>query len=80
MTLAFVFIECARGLVSSAEQAVRQVQGVLETHAVKSGTDYDLLLKVQAEDEKQLKTTVTALKSIAGIAAVAVSIVYGSTQ
>jgi DNA-binding Lrp family transcriptional regulator len=80
MTLAFVFIECARGLASSAEQAVRQVQGVLETHAVKSGTDYDLLLKVHSEDEKQLKATVTALKSIAGIAAVAVSIVYGSTQ
>ena len=80
MTLAFVFIECARGLAAYAEQAVRQVQGVSETHAVKSGTDYDLLLKVQAEDEKQLKATVTALKSIAGIAAVAVSIVYGSTQ
>jgi nitrate reductase NapAB chaperone NapD len=80
MTLAFVFIECARGLASSAEQAVRRVQGVLETHAIKSGTDYDLLVKVQAEDQRQFKDTITTLKSVAGIAAVAVSIVYGTTQ
>lgn len=80
MTLAFVFIECARGLASSAEQAVRRVQGVSETHAIKSGADYDLLVKVQAEDEKQFKDTITALKSVAGIVAVAISIVYGNTQ
>jgi DNA-binding Lrp family transcriptional regulator len=80
MTLAFVFVECARGLASSAEQAVRQVQGVLEAHTIKSGTDYDFLVKVQTEDEKQLKTTITTLKSVAGIAAIAVSIVYGTSQ
>jgi nitrate reductase NapAB chaperone NapD len=56
------------------------VQGVLETHAIKSGTDYDLLVKVQAEDQRQFKDTITTLKSVAGIAAVAVSIVYGTTQ
>jgi nitrate reductase NapAB chaperone NapD len=80
MTLAFVFVECARGLASSAEQAVRQVQGVLEAHAVKSGTDYDLVVKVQTEDERQFRATISALKSVAGIAAIAVSIVYGSTH
>lgn len=80
MTLAFVFVECARGLASSAEQAIKQVQGVSETHVIKSGTDYDLLVKVQADDERQFKTTITSLKSIAGIAAIAVSIVHGSTQ
>lgn len=80
MTLAFVFIECARGLASSAEQAVKRVQGVSETHAIKSGTDYDLLVKVQAEDEKQFKDIITTLKNIAGIVAVAVSIVYVNTH
>lgn len=80
MTLAFVFVECARGLASSAEQAIKQMQGVLEAHKITSGTEYDLLVKVQADNETQLKTTITALKRIAGIAAVAVSIVYGTSQ
>lgn len=75
-----LIVECARGLASSAEEAVRRMQGVSETHAIKSGTDYDLLVKVQAEDERQFRDTITTLKSIAGIAAVAVSIVYGTTQ
>ena len=80
MTLAFVFVECARGLASSAEQTVKQVQGVLETHMIKSGTDYDMLVKVQTDDDGQFKNTITALKSVVGIAAVAVSIVYGTAQ
>lgn len=80
MTLAFVLIECARGLASSTERAIKQMQGVLETHKITSGTDYDLIVKVQAENENQLKTTVTSLKHVAGIAAVAVSIVYGTAQ
>jgi DNA-binding Lrp family transcriptional regulator len=80
MTLAFVFVECARGLASSAEQAIRQVQGVLEAHKIKSGTDYDLIVKVRTNDEKQFKTAISTLKSIAGIAAIAVSIVYGNAQ
>jgi uncharacterized membrane protein YkoI len=80
MTLAFAFIECARGLVSSAYHSINQVQGVIEAHAIKSGTDYDLLVKVQAKDDKELKATITSLKSIVGIAAVAVSTVYGGAQ
>jgi nitrate reductase NapAB chaperone NapD len=80
MTLAFVLVECARGLASSAEQGLMQVQGVLEAHSIKSGTEYDLLVKVQAENENQLKSTITAIKHVAGIAAIAVSIVYAGTQ
>ena len=80
MTLAFVLIECARGLASSTEQTVKQTPGVLETHKITSGTDYDLIVKVQAENENQLKTIVTGLKQVAGIAAVAVSIVYGTAS
>lgn len=79
MTLAFVLVECAKGLASSAEQAVNRVQGVTETHAIKNGSVYDLLVKVQTEDEGQFKTTITNLKRIAGVAAIAVSIVYGGT-
>lgn len=80
MTLAFVFVECARGLASSAEAAVRQVQGVFETHAIKTGTHYDLLLKVRTADDKQFKDTILTIKRIAGIASIGVSIVYGNVS
>lgn len=79
MRLAFVLVECAMGLASSAEQTIKKVQGVVEAHSIKSGTDYDLILKVQAEDEGQFRTTIINLKKIAGVAAIAVSIVYGGT-
>lgn len=79
MTLAFVLVECARGLASSAEQAIKQLHGVVEAHAIRSGTDYDLIVKVQAEDEGQFKTTIASLKRVAGVAAIAVSVVYGGT-
>jgi DNA-binding Lrp family transcriptional regulator len=79
MTLAFVLVECARGLASSAEQAIKQLQGVVEAHAIKSGTDYDLIVKVQPEDEGQFKSTISNLKRVVGVAAVAVSVVYGGT-
>ena len=79
MTLAFVLVEYARGLASSAEQAIKQMQGVVEAHAIKSGTDYDLIVKVQAEDEGQFKTAIASLKKVAGVAAIAVSVVYGGT-
>ena len=80
MTLAFVLIECAMGLASSAEQTIKKIQGVVEAHAIRSGTDYDLIVKVRAEDEGQFKTTITDLKRVAGVAAIAVSVVYAGTM
>jgi len=80
MTLAFVLVECAIGLAASVEQTVKKVQGVVEAHVIRSGTDYDLIVKVQAEDEGQFKTTITNLKRVAGVAAIAVSVVYGGTM
>jgi DNA-binding Lrp family transcriptional regulator len=80
MTLAWVFVECAKGLASSAEQSVKQVQGVLEAHMVNGGTDYDLVLKVQTDDERQFKQAITTLKRVVGVMAVATCIVYGGVQ
>ena len=80
MTLAFVFVECARGLATSAEEAAKRIHGVLETNVIKSGTDYDLVLKVKTANEMKFKETIAALKAVAGVSAVAVSIVYGSAE
>ena len=62
------------------EHGIKQVYGVSEAHSLKSGGDYDLLVKVKTEDDIQFKTAITTLKSIVGVAAVAVSIVYAGTQ
>lgn len=80
MTFAFVFVECAKDLASSAERAAKQVQGVLETHSVKGNSSFDLVVKVQTEDDKKFKEAILALKRIAGIAAVVTSIVYVGPQ
>jgi len=80
MTLALVFVECGSGLESSAEKAVRRVKGVFETHRISSGAYYDLLLKVEAENENQFKDVISMIKQVAGVAAIAVSIVYGVAQ
>jgi hypothetical protein len=78
MTLALVLVEYAEDFASSTERAVSRVRGVFETHSIQTGSQYDLLVKVQSDDDKQLKDAIIALKSIAGIAAIAVSVVYGS--
>jgi DNA-binding Lrp family transcriptional regulator len=56
------------------------VQGVLETHSVKGNSSFDLVVKVQTEDDRKFKETILALKSIAGIAAIVTSIVYIGPQ
>jgi len=80
MTFAFVLVECIMGLSSSAQRAVAKVQGVLESYEIKNDARYGLVVKVQAENESQFRDTITALKNVAGIAAITVSIAYGSTQ
>ncbi|MFY3742150.1 MAG: hypothetical protein HMLIMOIP_002614 [Candidatus Nitrosomirales archaeon] len=80
MTLAFVFIECVRDLALSAEKAAKQVQGVLEAYSIKNDGTFDLVVKVQTNDDMQFKSTISALKSIVGVAAVVTAIVYGNFQ
>ena len=80
MTFAIVLIECVRGLSSSAHNAIVKVHGVLESHEIHGSSAYDLVVKVNTDNEAKFKSTIIALKSIAGIAAITVSIAYGYTQ
>lgn len=80
MTLAFIFVECVRDLASSVEKAAKQVHGVLEAHSVKNDAVFDLVVKVQTTDDKQFKTTISAIKGIAGVAAIVTAIVHGNFQ
>ena len=73
-------MECVKGLSSSAKAAIAKVQGVLESHEIQNDTRYGLVVKVHTEDERQFKDAIIVLKSIAGITAITVSIVFGGAQ
>jgi DNA-binding Lrp family transcriptional regulator len=78
MTLAFVFVECAKNAASSVEGAAKQVKGVLEAYLLKDDSDFDLVVKVQTPDESQFRDAISSLKSIAGVAAIVTTIAYSS--
>ena len=74
MTLAFVFVECQDGQASAVKNSTEKVVGVQEAYSI-SGGDYDIVVKVDAEDHK-LVAALAAIRHISGIAAVATNIVF----
>ena len=56
--MAFVFIELVEDFTSSTERAIRRVKGVFEAHSIQTGMQYDLLVKVQSDDDGQLRDSV----------------------
>lgn len=74
MTLALVFVNCIPERIADAEKKVREVKGVIESHAT-SGA-YDLVLKVKTRDEKELRQTIKNMTMVSGIGSVLTSIVY----
>ena len=77
MTLALLFIECLKEQAENVKRLVKQVHGVSEAHSTSTGR-YDVIVKVETEDEQKLKSAVYAIKGIAGIVAVVASITYGN--
>ncbi|HVX01842.1 MAG TPA: Lrp/AsnC ligand binding domain-containing protein [Nitrososphaera sp.] len=76
MTLAFIFVNCNVDEGSRAEHSVKQVRGVVESHST-SGA-YDMILKVKAETESELKEIIRNVRKVTGVGAAITSIVYGS--
>jgi DNA-binding Lrp family transcriptional regulator len=74
MTLAFVFVNCGLDQSSAVEKAVKDVQGVLEANLT-TGI-YDLILKVQADDENKLEEVIKRIKTISGVTSTMTSIIY----
>lgn len=75
MTLAFVFVNCIDDDQAAAvEKAVKDVQGVLEANLT-TGI-YDLILKVQVDDENKLEEVIKRIKAIAGVTSTMTSIIY----
>lgn len=73
MTLAFVFVECEEGRASAVKNLTQKIDGVQEAHSISDG-DYDILVKVNADDH-ELHSTLAAIRQIGGISALATSIV-----
>ncbi|HEX7032926.1 MAG TPA: Lrp/AsnC ligand binding domain-containing protein [Nitrososphaera sp.] len=78
MTLAFVFVNCAFDQTSSVEKALKEIDGVLEAHTT-TGI-YDLILKVQAEDEVKFQELIKKIKSINGVTSTLTSITYNGSS
>lgn len=79
MALAFLFIECLKDQAENVKRLARQVHGVSEAHSTASG-GFDVVVKVEFEDEHRLKHVVRAVKGIAGIAAMVTAIAYGNVS
>jgi DNA-binding Lrp family transcriptional regulator len=77
MTLAFVFVECEEGQATAVKKSTSKIRGVQETHSI-SDSDFDLVVKVDANDEQSLHSVLGAVRRVSGIAAVATSIVCKS--
>jgi DNA-binding Lrp family transcriptional regulator len=78
MTLAFVFVNCMFDQAASVEKAVKDVRGVLEAHTT-TGI-YDLILKVQAEDESKFQELIRKVKGVSGVTSTLTSITYGNAN
>ena len=74
MTLAFVFVNCAANQSTDVAKAVRNVQGVIEA-SLTTGI-YDLVLKIQADNEIKLEEVIRNMKSISGVTSTMTSIIY----
>lgn len=78
MTLAFIFVNCNVDEGSRAERNVKKVRGVVESHYT-SGA-YDMILKVKAETESELRDIIKNVRRVTGVGAAITSIVYGNDQ
>jgi uncharacterized protein with GYD domain len=61
------------------QDSINQVEGVLEVHILKDNGIYDVVVKIETEDETIFKDVIVTLKGIAGIRTVHVNIVYQSS-
>ena len=72
--MAFVLVNCAFDQFASIARTVKEIQGVLEAHPT-TGI-YDLILKVEAEDESKFQELIKKIRSISGVTSTVENITY----
>ena len=72
--MALVLVNCAFDQVALIARTVKAIQGVLEAHTT-TGI-YDLILKVEAEDESKFQELIKKIKSINGVTSTVENITY----
>lgn len=78
MTEAFIFVNCFLSMTGVAEQMAKATEGVINAYST-TGI-YDLILKVKAADEVQLKKVLQKVMNIEGVAATMTSIVFNKNK
>ena len=74
---AFVFVECAKDKDEAVKQALQRSQYVVEVYAINGGI-FDLVVKMQAADERKLREGLRQIKGIDSVTSTLTSIVYNS--
>lgn len=74
MTFALCLIKCDYQSVENTLKSIRNVKGVIESHAT-SGP-YDAILKVKADSQDELRSIVKNIGTISGVFAILTAIVY----
>lgn len=74
MTLALCLIKCDYQSASNTLQSIKKVKGVIESHHT-SGA-YDMILKVKAGSDTELRSIVRNLSTVSGVLAVLTAIIY----
>jgi DNA-binding Lrp family transcriptional regulator len=71
---ALLFVKYYPEMASNAEMRIREVKGVVESYLT-SGA-YDMILKVKAKNEAELRRTIKKTAKISGVGSILTSIVY----
>jgi DNA-binding Lrp family transcriptional regulator len=74
VALALCLIKCDYQSVKSTLQSIKKIKGVIESHETMG--PYDMLLKVQAESEPELKSIVKNVATVSGVLAILTAIAY----
>lgn len=78
MTEAFIFVNCFLSMTGVVEHMAKATEGVINAYPT-TGI-YDLILKVKAADEAQLRKVLEKVMTIEGVAATMTSIVFGKNK
>jgi DNA-binding Lrp family transcriptional regulator len=76
--MALVLVNCEFDQVGSIARTVKEIRGVLEAHTT-TGI-YDLILKVEAEDESKFQELIMKIKSINGVTSTVENIIYTAAR
>lgn len=74
MTLALCLVKCDYQSVKDTLKSINKVKGVVESH--QTSGPYDMILKVKAASDTELRSIVRNVGTVSGVLAVLTTIIY----